>query len=103
VGVDPDDFLGNVPCAGSTGSMRGYVATFVDVTADDIANDELGGQLTLPSTGLLPCTRIGSTAFVVVGRQYKARVAGYDRADLEPQGPGAPNLVDEQGVIIEPR
>ncbi|HYO93009.1 MAG TPA: hypothetical protein VER33_00800 [Polyangiaceae bacterium] len=97
----PEDFLGDVPCLEAPSAARGYVATLFDVTegltmVGTGGNPGNGGNagFALPSTGFLRCQQPAAFGWVVPGHLYRAEIQGYDRADLEPLGPGVPILVD---------
>jgi hypothetical protein len=93
VAVDPEAFLGSVPCLDSPGAMRRYVATIEDVTG------ELGGpeatidSFVLPSSPPVSCTLPVAFGFVVDEHRYVADVDGYDTTAIEPLVPGSPFMV----------
>jgi hypothetical protein len=104
--VNPQDFLGNVPCA--EGSMRRYVATLTDVTnvamgaGGGAGSDETGAggaqgvPFVLPSSLPTPCNTSVGFGYVVPFRSYQVTFDGYDRDDIEPRGAGTRQMVTRQ-------
>lgn len=110
VSVEPEDFLGTVPCVDGAGAMRTYVATIWDMgieAPDDPA--ELGSVprpdwFPLPSSGPIPCTQSVGFARVIPGHRYYAEIRGYDRANLVQLLPSVDVLFDaETGERVAPR
>jgi hypothetical protein len=111
--VNPEEFLGRVPCLAAEGAMRRYVATVFDVSPldDETGAAGAGGaddgpveDFALPSSGPTPCTAPIATAFVVPGRHYAAQVDAFDRQDIEPLAAGSRVMLDsESKEIVTPR
>jgi hypothetical protein len=119
--VDPSEFLHGVTC--EPGQMQSYVATVIDMSAlfDKSARDpgvSLGSRLdefALPSSAPTPCFHTLLFERIVVGRQYRAEVDGYDRAaagsvasadnvkDIRPLSVGSRVMVDGAGTYVAPR
>lgn len=105
VAIDPEDFLGDVPCADAPGAMRRYVATIYDVTPG-IGADGGTREFPLPSSGPVPCTQqvAFGGGFVLQGHRYVADIQGYDRTDIKPLGSGSHVMVDvKTGTVVQPR
>jgi hypothetical protein len=102
VAVDPEDFLGPVPCSDAPGAMQRYVATFIDVTPE-AADAEPIGEFTLPSSRPVDCLQRVGSSLVVPGHKYVAEIDAYDRIDLQPLGPGSRTIVDGSGTFVAPR
>ncbi len=104
VAVEPDAFLGDVPCLSSPGAMRRYVATLEDVTGDLGGEDADIDSFVLPSSPPVSCVVPVAFGFVVPDHRYVADVQGYDRTDLVPLAPGSPvMLTTDSGEVVEPR
>jgi hypothetical protein len=120
VAVDPDDFLGDIPCiptpvkvdAGDAAvidpddpdAARSYVATLFDVTPD------IDGGVPDPGTPLASsppttCTQPVTFSFVVAGRRYLAEVDAYDQkpTELTPISAGSRLLFAADGARALPR
>ena len=104
VAVEPEAFLGDVPCLSSPGAMRRYVVTLEDVTGD------LGGEeadfdtFVLPSSPPVSCEVPVAFGFVIPEHRYVADIQGYDRTDLVPLAAGSPVMLSaDSGEVVEPR
>lgn len=99
--VDPVEFLGAVPCASSPGALHRYVATLVDVSV----HQEAGRTETpLPSSLPTPCyQKLQFENVILPGRQYAAKIDGYDRTDLHPAATGSADMLDGTGTRVSPR
>lgn len=99
--VDPQTFLGDVPCLDAPGALRTYVATLIDVSKPV---PEAGfTRFVLPSSGPVSCQQEVRFERVVPGRQYAAEIDGYDRAGLEPLSAGSRVMLDPRtGEVVEP-
>lgn len=121
--VEPEDFLGAVPCDLNGSGFKRYVATIVDYNygeggeggaassvpvADGGANpggapvallDAQGFQA--PSSLPTPCTTGVGFGFVVPGRHYEVFIDGYDTADLTPRALGSREMLplDETDAV----
>ena len=105
VAINPDDFLGDVPCANAPGAMQRYVATVYDVTPG-IGNDGGPTSFALPSSGPVSCARqiAFGGGFVLAGHRYVADIQAYDRSDIKPLGSGSSIMVDAKtGAVVSPR
>jgi hypothetical protein len=91
--ISPDSLLGAVPCTEGSGLQR-YVATLIDVTADDDETVAYDGDFALPSSPPTPCLSGVGFGFIVPGRQYRAQIDGYDTSVLSPRAPGSDEMVD---------
>jgi hypothetical protein len=101
--VDPSEFLRGVTC--EPGQMRSYVATIVDMSAHfdrsvrdpGVPLDAGIDEFALPSSGPTPCFQTLLFQRIVVGRQYRAEIDGYDRepADIAPVAVGSRIMVDK--------
>lgn len=101
IAVDPQVFLGDVPCSAQPGALQSYVATITDVT-------EPTAPFTLPSSGPLPCSVTALFRYIVLGHVYTAQVDAYDVAaeTLAPFGgssSGSRVMLDASGVAATPR
>lgn len=96
VAVDPQYFLGDVPCAGSDGAMKSYVATLTDRSIPN-------GQFVLPSSPPTSCSDRVVFRFVVVGHEYSAEIDAYEQApeELVPFG-NEPALGDDGNPVRRP-
>jgi hypothetical protein len=104
VAVDPDDFLGDVPCLESPGAMRRFVATLEDVSSELGSEDAPIESFVLPSSPPVACTHPVAFGFVVPEHRYVADVQGYDRTDLTPMLSGSPVMLDPAtGEVVAPR
>lgn len=107
VSVDPQDFLGTVPCVDGAGAMRTYVATIWDMgesVTEDPATTPQPGWFPLPSSGPIPCTQSVGFSRVIPGHRYYAEIRGYDRANLVQLLPSVDVLFDgETGERVAPR
>ncbi len=101
IGVDPADFLGDVPCANAPGALRTYQVVLTDVTPDLPGGD--GTQFELPASSVLSCNQQVTFDFVVPGHSYIASVSAFDRDDLSAQAPGVARAVDDDGTVVPPR
>ena len=105
VTVNPSAFAGDVTCAALPGAWKTYVATLFDVTDPDREPFQLA------SSAPVPCNLPVSFAFVVPGHYYYARIDGYDRTDIVPDGfqdgvpsSGNPRMLDPATRLpVEPR
>ncbi|WP_437971707.1 hypothetical protein WMF04_21420 [Sorangium sp. So ce260] len=98
--IDPLAFLGDVRCSNEPGSIRSYVATLTDESAE-------GGPFTLPSSPPVPCSSRVSFTYVVEGHEYTARIDGYAQyaEELAPVGDetsGSPHMLVD-GAPVAPR
>jgi hypothetical protein len=91
VALQPQEFLGDLPCATGPGSIQTYVATFRDITP--IADTDAAAAFELPSSPPTSCLQTVGTALAVRGHQYTADVAAYDTADIDPLAPGSPIMI----------
>ena len=105
--VEPEDFLGDVPCDLRGPGLKRYVATIVDRNYGEggaPGSGELGegGALApeggadgfrAPSSLPTPCTTGTGFGFVVPGRHYEVFLDGYDSDAIAPRAPGAPEMV----------
>jgi hypothetical protein len=104
VAVDPEDFLGAVPCSSQPGALRSYVVTLsVWDDADDTSPFTVGSSLPTPCTLLA-----GFQKVVVVGKRYTAEIDGYEdfAHELAPFGGssgGAREMLDAEGERVSPR
>jgi hypothetical protein len=110
VGVDPQAFLGTVPCEEAPGAMRRYVATLFDVLSDGSAGASGAGgsdgaeTFALPSSPPIDCNQPVAFGFVVPSHRYVAEITGFDRTDLVPIATGAPTLLAaDTGEVVPPR
>ena len=104
VAVEPESFLGDVPCLSGPGAMRRYVATLEDVTPDLGGAGAGFGSFVLPSSPPVSCTVPVAFGFVVPEHRYVADIQGYDRADLVPLAAGSPVMLSTaSGELVEPR
>jgi hypothetical protein len=107
VSVIPEIFLGSLTC-GENG-MKAYVATLSDVSA----GDNSGNGFQLPSSAPASCFTEVRFERVTIGREYSARIDGYDRDDIVPLGcypelspgcAGSSVMVDAAtGVYVAPK
>jgi hypothetical protein len=97
--VEPEDFLGGVPCDPNGSGLKRYVATIVDY---DFGEGGAGGEPAVlpeaqgfqaPSSLPTPCTTGVGFGFVVPGRHYEVLIDGYDRTDLVPRATGSREMV----------
>lgn len=114
IAVEPEDFLGNVPCSANAPGLKTYVATIFDLNqtyggyggeggeAGDGSSagaqaSNAGGagpqQFQLPSSSPTPCLAGVGFGYVVPGRHYRVEIDGYDTADLGPRASGARQMV----------
>jgi len=105
VGVSPQDFLGDVPCADTPGAMRSYVATLIDVSGELGTDAEPVDEFRLPSAPPTSCKDAVAFNFVASGHRYIAEIRGYERAfdDLTPLATGSAIMRDHDGNVVEPR
>ena len=68
--VDPSFFMGDLPCAAVPGAMQSYVAHIYDVTGQQ--------PVALPASPPLSCSAAVTFRQVVVGRNYRIKIDGYD-------------------------
>ena len=124
--VDPEDFMGVVPCrpdfnAGTGGDAgapaasasasdarvaKSYVATMRDVTLLDAKNPAAGTlDFDLMSSPPTPCTQPVTFSFVIAFHTYSAHVDAYteNARELTPFALGSPSLVDAAGDRVAPR
>lgn len=94
--VDPQYFLGDVPCAGSAGAMQSYVATLTD-------RSNPGAPFILPSSPPTSCSDRIVFRFVVYGHKYSAEIDAYEQAPgaLVPFG-NEPALGDDGSPVRRP-
>ena len=104
IAVDPAEFLGNAKCGGDAGdSMLQYVATLSDVSPQGELGIE-GTWTDLPSSVPTSCHVKVLFTGVIDGREYEAKVDGYDRTDIEPLAKGNPTMVvSGTGAYAAPR
>ncbi|HVY28561.1 MAG TPA: hypothetical protein VHB79_18525 [Polyangiaceae bacterium] len=97
--VEPEDFLGTVPCDPNGSGLKRYVATIVDY---DFGEGGAGGEpatlpeaqgFQAPSSLPTPCTTGVGFGFVVPGRHYEVLIDGYDRSDLVPRATGSREML----------
>lgn len=98
--VDPAEFLGDVICGVGPGEMRRYVATLVDVSGLPEAGIP---EIEMPSSPPTPCYQKIQFERITPGREYSAKIQGYDRTDLRPSAPGSLVMVDGTGAYVPPR
>lgn len=96
IAVDPQYFLGEVPCAGSEGAMRSYVATLTDRSIP-------GVTFVLPSSPPTSCSDRIVFRYVVYGHEYSAEIDAYEQAPdaLVPFG-NEPALGDDGNPVRRP-
>lgn len=96
IAVDPQYFLGDVPCAGSEGAMRSYVATLTDRSIP-------GVTFVLPSSPPTSCSDRIVFRYVVYGHEYSAEIDAYEQAPdaLVPFG-NEPALGDDGNPVRRP-
>lgn len=101
--VQPQDFLGSVPCVAAPGAMRSYQVTLLDVT-EDLPGPQ-SEPFALPTSSVVPCEVPVGFQFVVPGHRYVARVAAFDLdpSELSQPSPGYPAVVDASGRVVAPR
>ena len=102
--VEPEDFLGSVPCSQGPGLKR-YVATLFDTSyvaqagasgVDPETDTHVGGagpDFQLPSSLPTPCLAGVGFGLVVAGRHYDVEIDGYDTDDLVPRAIGSREMV----------
>lgn len=102
--VQPEDFLGPVPCLDAPGAMRSYQVTIFDVTPDLLEEGE-EGSFPLPTSSIVPCELAVGFQYVAPGHRYVAQVAGFTAAadTLRQPAPGFPAVVDGRGRVVAPR
>lgn len=98
--VDPAAFLGGVLCDSTPGAMHRYVATLVDVSGLPEAGIQ---EIEMPSSPPTPCYQKIQFERITPGREYSAKIQGYDRADLRPSAIGSPIMIDATGAYVPPR
>ncbi len=101
--VDPSEFLGDIPCANISGAMQSYVAFIYDVT-------NLQNVVTLPAAPPVSCSAGVTFSQVVVGRQYRVKIDGYDvpASKLVPLASGSRTMqlktdTGVAGPVVPPR
>jgi hypothetical protein len=103
--VEPEDFLGTVPCDLSGSGLKRYVATIVDY---DYSAGGAGGEggatldapgFQAPSSLPTPCTTGVGFGFVVPGRHYQVFIDGYDRDDIAPRALGSREMVPLEATL----
>jgi hypothetical protein len=101
--VQPEDFLGAVPCLPAPGAMRAYQVTLLDVTED--LPGPADEPFALPASGVVPCEVPVGFQFVVPGHRYIARVSAFavEPSELRQPSPGYPAVVDASGQVVAPR
>jgi hypothetical protein len=98
--IDPAQFLGNVACLDAPGALHEYVATLVDISANNTFPKLADGGvlpldgLILPSSPPTPCTETVLFERLLVGREYVGFIQGYDRDEIMPLATGSPTMVD---------
>ncbi len=121
--IAPEQFRGQVPCAadGDEPGLKRYVATLFDpnpiargsggASGDERSAEDAGGaandddatdDFALPSSGPTSCLAGVGFGFIVPGRHYYAKIAGYARDDIAPRAPGSALVVDPDGAPVEP-
>ncbi len=104
--IEPSAFVGSLSCDESPGDLKRYVATLVDVTSTDA-----GRLAAIPSSPPSPCyepvifqqTQVNGVPTLSDGREYVAKIDGYDSVDLRPQSPGSPVMVNSAGAVVQPK
>lgn len=105
--VEPEDFVGTVPCDLIGSGLKRYVATIVDYDYDGVGGATSGeGGATLdahgfqaPSSLPTPCTTGVGFGFVVPGRHYEVLIDGYDRDDIAPRALGSSEMVPLEATL----
>lgn len=80
--------------------MRRYVATLVDVSGLPEAGI---AEIDLPSSPPTPCYQKIQFERITSGREYSAKIQGYDRTDLHPASTGSSIMLDTTGTYVPPR
>ena len=112
--VEPEDFLGSVPCSLEGAGLKRYVATIVDYNYGDGGADgsseepasSAGGEggavgrgpadargFAAPSSPPTPCDTGVGFGFVVPGRHYQVLIDGYDTDAIAPRAKGSIEMV----------
>ncbi len=100
--ANPAEFPGNVPCVDAPGAMRSYVVTLTDVTPEDDTDRPRDPPRT--TDGAVPCEQAVGFGDVEIHHLYAAEIFAFDRADLIPEEPSSPTLLDpETFEPVEPR
>ncbi len=99
VGVDPADFLGNLPCVDAEGAPRSYVVTLHGETPPGDASAP--AEFDHPSSPPTSCNRIVTFGFVTPGNFYTADVDVYETDSLTPLGSGSRIMLDSKGNRVE--
>jgi hypothetical protein len=104
ISVEPEDFIGPVPCDPHGPGLKRYVATIVDQNYSEggaAGSEEQaeGGAPEAaqgfrgPSSLPTPCTTGTGFGFVVPGRHYDVLIDGYDTDALAPRALGSAEMV----------
>ena len=104
IAVDPNDFLGQVPCADAPNAAQSYVATLFDVTPT-ATGDVPDPGFPLPSSPATSCLKPVMFSFVLSGHRYLAQIDAYDRPpdQLRPLAEGARSQLDSELTRVAPR
>ncbi len=95
--VRPIDFLGDVYCGQEEAALSSYQTTLLDVSqSEDL-------PFALPSSKVVSCTSAVTFEAIEPGRRYVAVISAFEKLGLEPQSPGSPIVVDNDGNSVTPR
>ena len=111
VAVQPEDFLGNVPCSPDPGALRSYIATFYDVEGVG-GGSAVGSGIPLFSSPPVDCRRTVGTQNVTDDHHYAVEIHAFDRPACDGGAedgcvqaliPGTPIAADASGNVVAPR
>jgi hypothetical protein len=111
IAVQPDDFLGNVPCSPDPGALQSYIATFYDVESAGEA-PAFGSGIPLFSSPPVDCRRSVGTQNVTDAHHYAVEIHAFDRPACDRDAeegciqaliPGTPIAADVSGNVVDPR
>ncbi|MCA9633709.1 MAG: hypothetical protein KC766_38925, partial [Myxococcales bacterium] len=95
VGVDPADFLGDLPCVDAEGAPRTYVVTLHG--EDPEADASTPQAFDHPSSPPASCSRIVTFGYVIPGNRYTAEIDVYETDQLTPLASGSRVMLDANG------